>query len=68
MPSVFERRDLRFAVAARLVPKQHVVVSVGIERRVEIDQIDRLILDVVAKDLQIVAVVEGVHKRSRIYR
>ena len=41
--------------------KQHVVISVAVKRRVEINKINRLVLDEIAKNLQIVAVVERVH-------
>jgi hypothetical protein len=40
----------------RLVPEQHVVASVAVERRVEVDQIDRLVWDVLAQDGEIVAI------------
>jgi hypothetical protein len=47
--------------------EKHVVIAVRVKRRVEIDQVNRLILDVVPEDLQIVAVVKGVHgKREEI--
>ena len=39
---------------------------VRVERRVEADEIDRLIFDVVPQDLQIVAVVESVHSRNHL--
>lgn len=64
VPRVFERRDLRFAVAARFVAEQYVVIPIAVERRIKIDQIDRLVLDVVPQDLQIIAVVESVHGKS----
>jgi hypothetical protein len=37
------------------------VIGVGIERRIEVDEIYRFILDVFAKDLKIIAVLERVH-------
>ncbi len=45
----------------RFIAVQHVVIAAAVKRRVEIDQIDGLVLDVVAKYLKIVAVVESVH-------
>ena len=41
--------------------EKHVVIAVRIERRVEVDQIDILVLDVVAQDLEIVTVVKRIH-------
>jgi hypothetical protein len=35
-------------------------VGVGVEGRVEVDQVDRFIFDVPAEDVEVVAVVEGV--------
>ena len=61
VPCVFERRDLRFAVTARFVAKQHVVITITIKRRIEIDEIDGLVFDVVPQYLEIIAVVKSVH-------
>lgn len=49
----------------RLLPdrsrfEQDVVGAVGVEWRVEVDQVDGFIAHVVAQDLQVVAVEEGV--------
>ena len=51
VPRVFERRDLRFAVAARFVAEQDVVISITIERRIEINEVNALVFDVIAEDL-----------------
>jgi hypothetical protein len=40
--------------------KEHVVIGFGIERRIEIDEIDRIIADVLAENVQIVAEIESV--------
>jgi hypothetical protein len=40
--------------------EQDVVIGVGVERGVEVDQVDRLAGDVLAQDAQVVAVVERV--------
>ena len=64
MPRVLERGYLRLGLRARFVLEQHVVIAVGIERRVQIDQVNRLVLDVVPQDIQIVAVVESVHGKK----
>ena len=60
VPGVGERPDLRRRLLAGLLPEQHVVVGVGIEGRVEVDEIDRLVGEVLSHDAQIVAVVECV--------
>ena len=51
MPGVFEGGDLRFGLDAGFVFEQDVVIAVGIERRIEIDEIDRFVLDIVAQNL-----------------
>ena len=65
MPSVLERLNLRVGLRAVLLGEQDVVVGVGVERRVEVDQVDRLILDVAAEDVEVVAVVENVLRDAR---
>ncbi len=64
MPRVLERRYLRFGFLARLVFEKDVVVAVAIERRVEIDEIDGFRLYLIPQYLQIVAVVEVIHRIS----
>ena len=41
--------------------EDHVVVAVRVERRVEVDEVDRLARDALSQDGQVVAIVEGVH-------
>lgn len=60
MPGVFEGDDLRFGGAPALLLEQHVVRAVGVERRVEVDQVDARVANVVAQDVKVVAVEEGV--------
>ena len=43
---------------AVLLGEQHVVIGAAVEGRVEVDQVHRLIFDVVAQDFEVVAVVE----------
>ncbi len=38
--------------------KQHVVILAAVERRIEIDEANRLVLDVLAQDGQVIAVIE----------
>ena len=59
-PGVLERLDLGLGLLPALLGEQHVVVGVGIERRVEIDQVHRLVVHVAPKDVEVVAVVEQV--------
>jgi len=49
---------------AVLFLKESVVVLGGVERRVEIDEVNRLVLDVATKDVEIVAVIERSHGRA----
>ena len=54
---------LRFrGYAARL--EQNIIVRVRFEWRVEIDEIDRLVLDLLPKHIEIVAEIELVHRHS----
>ncbi len=56
-PRVCERFDLCRRLFATLFSKQHVVVRVGVERRIELNQIDGFVLDVTAEYVEVVAVV-----------
>ena len=38
--------------------------GIGVERRVEIDQVNALGLDAIAENLEVVAVVEGLHRAN----
>ena len=61
VPGVVEGLDLRGAGVAGRPLEQDVVAGVRVERRVEVDEVDARGRDVVAQDLQVVAVVEVVH-------
>ncbi len=63
MPGVFKGGYLRFALGSALVLEKNVVIAVGIERRVQIDQVNATRRDVFPQDVQIVAVVESVHRK-----
>ena len=59
--SIFESHDLRIGIHPALVFEKHIVVAVGIERRIEINKIDRLIPDILPQDIQIIAVVKSIN-------
>jgi len=54
------KRALRDCGGAVFFGEEDVVVGVGIEGRIEIDQVDGFILDIAEEDFEIVAVIEGV--------
>lgn len=58
MPRIVKRLDLSGSVCAARMAEQDVVVGVRVERRVEVDEIDRLVLDVSSQHVEVVAVVE----------
>ena len=60
LPGVGECLDLRRRPLAGLLPEQHVVGGVGVEGRVQVDQVHGLVGHVLPQDVQVVAVVEGV--------
>jgi len=64
VPRILERRYLRLGFGPRFVLEQDVVIAVGIKRRVQIDQVNRLVPYAVPQDVQIVAVVKGVHGKT----
>ena len=58
-PSVLEGGNLGRRLLAALLPEQHVVRCVGVERRVEIDQVDALVIHL-TEDVEVVAEIEPV--------
>jgi hypothetical protein len=66
MPGVLEGFNLRLAVVAAGRFEEQIVVALGIERRVEIDEVNGFVRNVLAEDLEIVAVVELVHWRESV--
>ena len=60
MPGVLEGEELGVRLPPRLVLEDDVVVPIRVEGRVQVDQIDRLVRDVPAEDVEIVSVVEEV--------
>ena len=65
MARVFKGRDLRLALVPLGRLEQEIVVALGIERRVEIDQIHAVIWKrgAVAQHVEVVAKVKPVHQR-----
>ena len=66
MPGVLEGFNLRLAVVAARRFEEQIVVALGIERRVEIDEVNGFVRNVLAEDLEIVAVIELVHWRGSV--
>jgi hypothetical protein len=60
LPGILERLDLRRSLRAVTLGEQDVVAGVGIERRIEVDEIDALIGDVSPEHVEVVAVIEQV--------
>ena len=56
VPCVVERLNLRLASMPVRRLEQHIVSGFGVERRIEIDQIDAFVGDVFAQHLEIVAI------------
>ena len=60
LPGVGERADLRRRLLARPLPEQHIVGGVGVEGRVEVDKVNRLVGHMLPQHRQVVPVVERV--------
>ncbi len=58
LPGVFEGGDLGGGAGAVFFGEEDVVVLAGVEGRVEVDEVYGGVGDVVAEDLEVVAVVE----------
>lgn len=61
LPRIAERLDLRAGLPAERRAMDQVVLSIRVERRVEVHEVHRLVRDVPAKDVEVVAVVQGAH-------
>ena len=57
LPGVLEGANLGTGLRAVLLRKQDVIVLARVERRVKIDQVDRLVFHVSAEDVEVVAVI-----------
>jgi hypothetical protein len=60
VPGIAERPKLRFGLFTRRFFEDHVIIAIAVEGRFEIDEINALVGDMLAQNLQVVAVVEGV--------
>jgi|SRR5580698_8195807 hypothetical protein len=65
-PSIFKRHDLSSSAGAVLLREKNVVVLTAVERRVEVDEVYRLIADIATKHIEVVAVIEFVVRHDRI--
>ena len=54
-----------FLPGAVFFGEEDVVVGVGVEGRIKVDQVHRFVVDVAAEDVEVVAVVEDVGLHSR---
>ena len=68
MPGVFEGGDLGGRVDSGLIFEEDVVAAVGVKGWVEVDEVYRLVFEVLAEDGEVVTVVEGVHNLLPISR
>src|SRR6266481_3742236 len=64
MPGVFKGVNLTGSGGAVLFLKEGVVALRGVEGRIEIDEVHRLVLQITPKDVEIVAVVKRAHVGS----
>ena len=63
---VLKRLDLRLAVLPLGRFEEEIVVALGVERRVEVDEVHGFVREVVAEDVEVVAVVKPVHPSRRL--
>lgn len=61
MPGVFKRRNLCVTGLAFGRFEEQVVVPLAVEGRVEVDQVNGFVWEVVTEDVEVVAEVEGGH-------
>ena len=66
--SLHPRYNARAEPAAVVLGEEDVVILVAVERRVEVDQVNRLLLDVPAEDVEVVAVVQEVIRHALTFR
>jgi hypothetical protein len=68
MPGIVKSLDLRLALVPVRRPEEQIVIGVGIERRIEIDEIDALVLDVLAQNGKVVTIKECVAGRCLLHQ
>ena len=66
VPGVLKGLDLRRAALPLGRFEEEIVVALGIERRVEVDEVNGFAREVVAEDMEVVAVVKLVHPARRL--
>jgi hypothetical protein len=64
MPGVLKGSDLCVGLVYLGCLEEYRVIALGIEWRIEIDQINRLVRNVIAKDIEVIAEEEFVHNRA----
>src|SRR5208283_4073819 len=64
VPGVLERSDLRAGLLASGTLEEHVVGGLAVERRIEVNQVNALVVNAAAQDVEVVAIVEPVHDRA----
>ena len=64
MPGVFKGVNLTGGGGAVLFLKKGVVALRGVEGRIEIDEVHRLVLQITPKDVEVVAVIKRAHERE----
>lgn len=60
MPGILKGRDLSMALASLRRLEEEVVITLGIEERIQIHQVHRFILDGFPQNLKVIAKVEGI--------
>ncbi len=65
MPGVLKGGDLRVGLVSLRRFEKHGIIALRIERRIEINEIDRFIRNVFAENIEIIAEIEFVHGRLR---
>lgn len=64
VPGVFKGLELRGGFGAVVLFEEHVVGGFAVEGRVEVDDVNGLVWDVAAQDVEVVTVIECVHGAS----
>jgi hypothetical protein len=68
VPGVLEGFDLGLGVLPGLVPKQHRVAAVGVERRIQVDEVYALVRDVLSHDGKVVSIEQCIGGYGRLHR
>jgi hypothetical protein len=60
VPGVITGSDLRVRTGAAFVLEQHIIQTVLIERRIQVDQVHAIVFDAAPQNIQIIAVVKRI--------